>query len=133
MDQTGVEPAMQKNNSGLTIFSSACILIGSTLLLTGKDAELSVVPSVDLKRYQGKWYEIARLPNRFQKKCASDVSATYALKDGGNVEVLNGPARGQEWSRLQAEGDILLALLGRLLDFGSRPGLPASPGWYAQP
>ncbi|MBC7489084.1 MAG: lipocalin family protein, partial [Glaciimonas sp.] len=27
------------------------------------------VASVDLARYVGKWYEIARFPNRFQKKC----------------------------------------------------------------
>jgi len=34
---------------------------------------------VDLSQYAGKWYEIARLPNRFQKKCASEVTAVYSL------------------------------------------------------
>jgi apolipoprotein D and lipocalin family protein len=52
-------------------------------------SELTVVPSVDLKRYAGTWYEIARFPTWFQKDCTSDVSATYALKDNGNIEVLN--------------------------------------------
>jgi apolipoprotein D and lipocalin family protein len=42
-------------------------------------AELTVVPSVDLQRYSGTWYEIARLPNRFQKECVGDVTATYTL------------------------------------------------------
>jgi apolipoprotein D and lipocalin family protein len=50
---------------------------------------LTVVPSVDLNRYAGKWYEIARLPNRFQRACASDVSATYTLRPDGRITVLN--------------------------------------------
>jgi len=50
---------------------------------------LAVVPSVDLGRYMGKWYEIARLPNRFQRDCASDTSATYALRGDGRITVVN--------------------------------------------
>ena len=55
----------------------------------GKQAPLQVVPSVDLTRYAGKWYEIARLPNRFQRDCASDTSATYTLRPDGKITVLN--------------------------------------------
>jgi apolipoprotein D and lipocalin family protein len=50
---------------------------------------LAAVPSVDLKRYVGKWYEIARYPNRFQKDCASDTTANYALLASGAIEVIN--------------------------------------------
>ena len=50
---------------------------------------LQTVSSVDLKRYAGTWYEIARYPNKFQKNCAGNVTANYALKDDGNVEVIN--------------------------------------------
>ncbi len=48
----------------------------------------SVVATVDLKRYKGTWYEIARLPNFFERKlkCAS---ATYTLRDDGKITVLN--------------------------------------------
>jgi len=49
---------------------------------------LETVPTVDLQRYQGKWYEIARLPNRFQKKCMAST-ATYELLESGRVSVLN--------------------------------------------
>ena len=68
-------------------------MVASTLLIgsTGgspKD-ELEVVPSVDLSRYLGQWYEIARLPNRFEKKCADSVTATYTLRSDGKIEVLN--------------------------------------------
>jgi apolipoprotein D and lipocalin family protein len=50
--------------------------------------ELSVVSSVDLKRYSGTWYEIARLPNFFEKnlKC---ITATYTLRADGEITVLN--------------------------------------------
>jgi apolipoprotein D and lipocalin family protein len=48
----------------------------------------SVVATVDLNRYTGTWYEIARLPNFFERKlkCAS---ATYTLRDDGKITVLN--------------------------------------------
>ena len=51
--------------------------------------ELSVIDSVDLKRYTGTWYEIARLPNRFQKQCAGNVTATYVLLENGEIKVVN--------------------------------------------
>jgi apolipoprotein D and lipocalin family protein len=53
------------------------------------NAPLSVAPAVDLKRYAGKWYEIARLPNRFQRDCASNTTATYTLRPDGKITVLN--------------------------------------------
>jgi len=51
--------------------------------------ELRVVPSVDLSRYAGTWYEIARLPNRFQDSCAGEVTATYRIDENGEIDVLN--------------------------------------------
>lgn len=47
------------------------------------------VPHVDVTRYAGRWYELARLPMFFQRKCASDVTATYTLRPNGTVDVLN--------------------------------------------
>ena len=52
-------------------------------------SELEVVRSVDLARYAGRWYEIARLPNRFEKKCVDSVTATYTLRSDGRVDVVN--------------------------------------------
>jgi apolipoprotein D and lipocalin family protein len=48
----------------------------------------SVVKSVDLNRYTGKWYEIARLPNYFERKLKC-TSATYTLREDGRITVLN--------------------------------------------
>ena len=50
---------------------------------------LEVVPSVDLNRYTGTWYEIARLPFKFQTQCAGNVTATYTLLDDGTIRVVN--------------------------------------------
>ena len=45
--------------------------------------------AVDLGAYAGTYYEIARVPNRFQKPCSGDVTATYVLRTDGRVEVIN--------------------------------------------
>lgn len=49
---------------------------------------LEVVPRVELDRYIGTWYEIARYPNRFQKDCYA-TSATYDLRADGTISVIN--------------------------------------------
>ncbi|MFO1319355.1 MAG: lipocalin family protein [Burkholderiales bacterium] len=51
--------------------------------------DLPVVASIEPARYQGRWYEIARLPNVFQRKCVSDVIADYTLRDDGRITVRN--------------------------------------------
>jgi apolipoprotein D and lipocalin family protein len=47
------------------------------------------VPFVDLDRYAGDWFEIARFPNRFQRQCVGDVRATYSRRPDGRVDVVN--------------------------------------------
>lgn len=47
------------------------------------------IPTLDVPRYMGTWYEIAKYPNRFQKDCVSDTSATYSLQPDKTVQVLN--------------------------------------------
>ena len=49
---------------------------------------LNTVANLDLTRYQGTWYEIARLPNSFERNLES-VTATYTIKENGKIEVLN--------------------------------------------
>jgi apolipoprotein D and lipocalin family protein len=50
---------------------------------------LRVAEAVDLNRYAGKWYEVARFPNRFQNRCAGDVVAQYRLRPDGRIDVIN--------------------------------------------
>lgn len=63
---------------------------------------LPTVAQVDLDRYAGTWHEIARLPNRFQSQCASDVEATYR-RTGQDVAVLNA-CRTATGERVEARG-----------------------------
>ena len=51
--------------------------------------EVTSVPTLDLQRYLGLWFEIGRLPNRFEEAGASDVTAEYSLNDDGTVTVEN--------------------------------------------
>lgn len=51
--------------------------------------EMEVVKGLDLKRYMGRWYEIASFPSRFQPKNGVDTRATYTLNEDGTVHVLN--------------------------------------------
>ncbi len=47
------------------------------------------IASLNVPRYMGVWYQVAWFPNRFQKQCISDTSATYRQRPDGNVDVLN--------------------------------------------
>jgi apolipoprotein D and lipocalin family protein len=74
-------------------------MIGLSLVLAGavgwsrpngQDSDSpSPVEEVDLQRYTGLWYEIAKIPNRFQKKCAAGTTAFYSLREDGKVSVVN--------------------------------------------
>lgn len=46
------------------------------------------MPQVDLTRYMGRWYEVARYPSRFERGCHG-VTADYSLRPDGKVSVLN--------------------------------------------
>lgn len=50
---------------------------------------VTTVSEVDLERYAGLWYEIARIPNRFQKECMRRTTAEYTLNEDGRITVLN--------------------------------------------
>lgn len=55
---------------------------------TGDVTPPQTVSSIDLNRYQGTWYELARLPMFFQRNCAQS-EAHYKLKDDGALGVIN--------------------------------------------
>jgi apolipoprotein D and lipocalin family protein len=52
-------------------------------------AAVTPVAQVDLQRYSGAWYEIARIPNRFQRQCSRHTIAQYSLRSDGAIKVLN--------------------------------------------
>ena len=52
-------------------------------------APLVPIAALDVPRYMGTWYEIAKYPAWFQRKCVGSTSAQYSLLEGGRVQVLN--------------------------------------------
>ena len=50
---------------------------------------LATVQTVDLERYAGRWYEIARYPNWFQRRCQSGAVAEYTPQRDGSIKVVN--------------------------------------------
>ena len=67
---------------------AALFLNASVVFASGAFPELPVVPSVDLNRYLGRWYEVASFPQWFQKGCTA-TTATYSLRPDGTIGVLN--------------------------------------------
>jgi len=54
-----------------------------------QDRPVQTVDKVDLTRYVGEWFEIARFPNRFQRQCLGDVRAVYTIRPDGRLDVVN--------------------------------------------
>lgn len=75
---------------------SAC---GTTTTARLKLPPLETVPSVELQRYLGTWYEVASFPQSFQKGCTG-TTATYSLREDGKIDVVNrcrlGSLQGEE-------------------------------------
>ena len=82
----------------MRIFSST--LIGLYLVLAGlpaysqsgsqaSDLPVRMIASLDVPKYLGTWYEIAKFPNWFQKKCVGNTKAVYSMRADSNLKVLN--------------------------------------------
>jgi apolipoprotein D and lipocalin family protein len=50
---------------------------------------LTTINALDVPRYMGTWYEVAKFPAWFQKKCVADTRAEYSLLPDGKVQVIN--------------------------------------------
>ncbi len=65
------------------------VLVGAVAIARAERAPLTTVQKVDLKRYTGRWYEIAKYANRFERQCERDVTATYDIRPDGKISVVN--------------------------------------------
>ena len=87
---------------------------------------VKTIPSIDVARYLGTWYEIAKFPNWFQRKCLSGTNANYQLKEDGNVRVTN---------RCKVEGGEMAQAIGTARQIGgaTSPKLEVrfAPDWLA--
>lgn len=89
------------------------LVVSGTLLAAApaharQPAPVRTVERVDLDRYLGDWYEIARFPNRFQRTCTGDVRASYARRPDGRLDVVN--------RCRTADGEIAAKGVARIVD-----------------
>lgn len=63
--------------------------VGPVAAADAPSAPVEPIAALDVPRYMGSWYEIARYPNWFQKKCVGDSRADYSLLESGEVRVVN--------------------------------------------
>jgi len=66
-----------------------CVLALSGANASADPAPVQSVPHVDLKRYSGKWFEIAAFPMFFQRQCIGDTTADYQARSDGDIAVVN--------------------------------------------
>lgn len=74
----------------ISILGLLLIGLGSSQVMAQEgDQSVKTIAALDVPRYLGTWYEIAKFPNWFQKKCVSNTKAVYTAKPDGNLRVLN--------------------------------------------
>lgn len=70
-------------------FLLAGLLWSSATVFAQADNALQPIASLDVSRYMGTWYEVAKYPNRFQSQCVRNTSAQYQLQKDGSLQVIN--------------------------------------------
>ena len=68
-------------------FFSALLFVSITA--SAQKIQPVAVASVDLQKYAGTWYEIARFENKYQSKCVGNTSFVYTAKSDGDLSVVN--------------------------------------------
>ena len=119
------------------LFTRFCLALSLAIATIGVSAQttpqpaplppVNTIAALDVPRYMGTWYEIAKFPNRFQAKCVANTRARYLAQTDGSVQVLN--------SCVTADGSTIDALgLAKQIDSATSPKLevrfaPAWLGW----
>lgn len=94
---------------------------------TGTPPEpLQTIERLDVGRYLGTWYEIAKYPNIFQRQCVSDTRALYRQRDDGQLDVVN---------RCRKDNGEMAEAVGRARQIGAadspRLEVRFAPEWLA--
>lgn len=70
------------------LFPVVMIMTGCAGFFGNADPPMPTVSNVDLTRYAGTWYEVARLDHRFEREL-TNVTARYTIQPNGEIEVVN--------------------------------------------
>lgn len=90
--------------SGILIVLIAIVIVIIALVsCSPQTADNTPVSKVDITRYLGKWYEIARFDHRFERNM-SHCSATYTLQDNGRLKIMNQGKKNGKWKVSEGKG-----------------------------
>jgi apolipoprotein D and lipocalin family protein len=99
-------------------------IVAVTSSLPAAQAPLDSIEGLNLARYMGRWYEIAKYPNVFQRKCVADTTADYLFRLDGSVQVTN---------RCRIADDSIIQAVGKARSAGgigsSRLEVTFVPSW----
>ncbi len=80
------------------------LLIMSSFFTAKSSKFLPTENEVDLNEYMGTWYEIARLPNKFEKGLEC-ITANYSFREDGKIQVINKGHKAEERTNIsEAKG-----------------------------
>lgn len=65
------------------------LVLTSAALSAQAAPPLQAIDTLNVPRYTGQWYEVAKYPNRFQKQCVSDTVAEYRALAQRQLQVIN--------------------------------------------
>lgn len=113
----------------LGVIFLAAVALPAAAQYRDRSVAMGVVANLDLDRYAGRWFEIARFPNRFERDCVA-VTADYARLPDGTISVVNSCRKFTFDGDLQvAEGSARVEGPGRL-SVNFVPWLPFARGDY---
>ena len=101
------------------------VLLMAVMAMAPAVAQNRPVAALDLPRYSGVWHEIAHLPMFFQRKCKDRITATYAPRPDGTVEVRNA---------CRTQDDRMEESIGVARPVAGEPGalkVRFAPGWLS--
>jgi apolipoprotein D and lipocalin family protein len=74
----------------MTTLLLVCVFVLSVSEASAQPGKVTAVSALDLNRYSGKWFEISKLPIKFQRQCVGNTTTTFStMKADGEMEVLN--------------------------------------------
>ena len=87
----------------IILFLAISFLLAKLVTRNNEESkEPTTMEYVNLEKYVGLWYEIAKIPNKFQRKCIGNTTAYYSLREDGQINVEN--------SCLNEKGDAIEAM-----------------------
>lgn len=87
----------------IALLTAFCLNL--TSCSTASTVDNSTVQSLDLNRFMGRWYEVARFDHKFERDM-QQVTTIYAIQDNGRVKVINQGLKNGKWKTSEGKGKL---------------------------